>query len=74
MHFPVGGGKMTQRQEQCSFSVSEDLQENVHTSFRTSQSEKWILVIQDVLWVASIAFIVYMGGLEFQSYTCIVEG
>ncbi|KAJ8640534.1 hypothetical protein MRB53_017228 [Persea americana] len=52
---------MTQRQEQGSFSVSEDLQENVHTSFSTSQSEKWILVMQDVLWVASIAFIVYMG-------------
>lgn len=52
---------MTQRQEQGSFSVSEDLKENVHTSFRTTQSEKWILVMQDVLWVASIAFIVYMG-------------
>lgn len=64
---PVGSGSMRQRHSQGYFSGNEDLEDDASSRMcRTPQppfprARTWIEVMENVLWLASAAFIIYFG-------------
>lgn len=63
---PVAGGYMRQRHSQGYASSGDDIEDDACSrfqtmSFQTPKSRTWIEVLENVLWLASAAFIVYYG-------------
>ncbi|TYK29662.1 transmembrane protein 128-like protein [Cucumis melo var. makuwa] len=63
---PVAGGYMRQRHSQGYASSGDDIEDDACSrfqtmSFHTPKSRTWIEVVENVLWLASAAFIVYYG-------------
>ncbi|XP_043703615.1 transmembrane protein 128-like [Telopea speciosissima] len=63
---PVAGGLMRQRHSQGYGSSGDDLEDDACSRFQqaTSQIPKartWTEVVENVLWIASAAFIIYFG-------------
>lgn len=63
---PVAGGYMRQRHSQGYASSGDDIEDDACSRFQTmafhsTKIRTWIGVIENVLWLASAAFIVYYG-------------
>lgn len=63
---PIGGGLMRQRHSQGYASSGDDLEDDAcsrlhQQSMPNPRARSWIEVIENVLWIASAAFIVYFG-------------
>lgn len=63
---PVGSASMRQRHSQGYFSGNEDLEDDASSRMcRTPppipRARTWIEVMENVLWLASAAFIIYFG-------------
>ncbi|KAG7021808.1 hypothetical protein SDJN02_15536 [Cucurbita argyrosperma subsp. argyrosperma] len=63
---PVAGGYMRQRHSQGYASSGDDIEDDACSrfqtmSFQTPKSRTWIEVVENILWLASAAFIVYYG-------------
>ncbi|KAJ0524589.1 putative transmembrane protein [Helianthus annuus] len=64
---PTGGGLMRQRHSQGYASSGDDLEDDACSSRVRPQSPKfpetrtWVEVLENVLWIASAVFIIYLG-------------
>lgn len=60
---PVGGGYMRQRHSQGYASSGDDLEDDAcsRPSPSSPRSRTWIEILENMLWLASAAFIVYYG-------------
>jgi hypothetical protein len=63
---PVGGGYMRQRHSQGYASSGDDLEDDAcsrshPTSPASMRKRTWIEILENFLWLASAAFIIYYG-------------
>lgn len=63
---PVGGGYMRQRHSQGYASSGDDLEDDAcsrsrPTSPTSMRKRTWIEILENFLWLASAAFIIYYG-------------
>jgi len=63
---PVGGGYMRQRHSQGYASSGDDLEDDACSRSRPTSPESlrkrtWVEILENFLWLASAAFIIYYG-------------